>query len=231
MQVISYAEAAEMVTGRVIRQFNSSNELERVARKPFNRIGKRLFDLLIALMAMPFLLLAIICAGTAIKFESGGRIFFHQKRMGHCQRVFTMLKFRSMFSIKDSGHQPGDCDHEQYITAVGRVIRKYHIDELPQVLNVLGGQMSLVGPRPEALELYYKYVSVIPEFRLRQAVLPGLTGWAQVEQGYTNSVTGAACKSEYDLFYMKHFGFWLDLVIIIKTIGVILRKPFSHASA
>jgi lipopolysaccharide/colanic/teichoic acid biosynthesis glycosyltransferase len=109
------------------------------------------------------------------------------------------------------------------ITPVGRWLRRIRLDELPQLLNVMRGDMSLVGPRPERPEFVDSLTAQLPFYRARHAVRPGLTGWAQVRYGYGNSVEDARVKLEYDLFYVRHAGFYLDLVILLKTIAVVLR--------
>jgi lipopolysaccharide/colanic/teichoic acid biosynthesis glycosyltransferase len=108
------------------------------------------------------------------------------------------------------------------ITRIGKFIRKFRIDELPQIFNILLGQMSFIGPRPESLELSMWYEMDVPFFSYRHVVRPGISGWAQVEQGYAAEVDGMKVKLEYDFYYIKHFSFWLDILITFKTIKTIL---------
>jgi lipopolysaccharide/colanic/teichoic acid biosynthesis glycosyltransferase len=113
--------------------------------------------------------------------------------------------------------------NDERITRTGRILRKTRLDELPQVFNVLRGEMSVVGPRPERPEFIADLQEKIPFYRTRLCIKPGLTGWAQVHYGYGNSVQDALVKLQYDLYYLRHWSLWLDLLVIFKTIGVVLR--------
>ena len=132
-----------------------------------------------------------------------------------------MLKFRSMrIDMGGKGFTQGKDDPR--ITKVGKFIRKYRIDELPQIFNILIGQMSFIGPRPESLDLSIWYEKDVPFFSYRHVVRPGISGWAQVEQGYAAEVDGMNIKLEYDFYYIKHFSLWLDILITFKTIKTII---------
>lgn len=141
--------------------------------------------------------------------------------MGFRGRPFKMYKFRSMRNdmIGTGFTQEGD---EPRITRVGRVIRKYRIDELPQIFNILKGQMSFIGPRPESMQLSEWYEKDVPFFSYRHIVRPGISGWAQVSHGYAAEVEGMKVKLEHDFYYIKHFSLWLDMLIAAKTIKTIL---------
>jgi exopolysaccharide biosynthesis polyprenyl glycosylphosphotransferase len=194
--------------------------------RAFNRRGfelaKRLVDLAAAIaLGVPSLLLFPVVA-FAIKLESLGPIIFRQKRVGRDGRVFNMLKFRTMLATESRGaHWAADA--ESRITRIGRFLRKTRIDELPQLWNVLKGEMSFVGPRPEWTELYAELTRRIPFYEARTLVRPGLTGWAQINFGYGASVEDDKEKLQYDLYYIKHRSIFLDLSILLKTASTILR--------
>jgi sugar transferase (PEP-CTERM system associated) len=174
---------------------------------------------LLLLLALPVMLLAAVL----IRLESGGPVFYRQERVGLHGRTFNMLKFRSMRTDAEPDGQarwasPGDAR----VTRVGRFLRKRRIDELPQLLNVLRGHMSLVGPRPERPCFVHTLAQKLPHYGLRHSVKPGITGWAQVRFHYAASVDDAAQKLQYDLYYVKNQCLLLDLVILFDTVGVVL---------
>ena len=140
--------------------------------------------------------------------------------MGLGGRHFKMVKFRSM-TVDHGGSHFTEKDESHRITRVGKIIRKYRLDELPQFWNVLIGEMSLIGPRPESAELAKWYQKEVPFFMYRHVVRPGISGWAQVMQGYAAGVDEMKDKLAYDFYYIKHFSFWLDLLIVFRTIRVI----------
>jgi len=131
-----------------------------------------------------------------------------------------MVKFRTM--LHGAEGPSFTASNDVRITRIGSFLRRYRLDELPQVLNILKGEMSWVGPRPEALLLGQEYARDIPHFELRGIVLPGITGWAQINQGYAHDADGMRAELEYDLYYRKHCSLWLDLVIILRTLAVVL---------
>jgi lipopolysaccharide/colanic/teichoic acid biosynthesis glycosyltransferase len=164
----------------------------------------------------------------AIRIDSKGPAIFCQQRMGFRGKPFMVYKFRSM-SVAAPGNNdlpPGVLDStragDQRITRVGRFIRKTRIDELPQLFNVLKGEMSWIGPRPETLNLSEWYETEIPFYRYRHIVRPGITGWAQIKQGHVTSVDDVREKLEYDFYYVRNFSIWLDILIVIQTVRVIL---------
>jgi len=159
-----------------------------------------------------------ICA-IFIKLETSGPIFYCQRRMGMGGRLFTICKLRTMTHNHDGDAYTRQDDKR--VTRVGRFLRQYRIDELPQVINILRGDMSWIGPRPEAISLAEWYECEVPFYVYRHIVRPGLTGWAQVHQGNVAEVEAARLKLEYDFFYIKHFSFWLDAVIVAKTLRTI----------
>ena len=161
----------------------------------------------------------------AIKLESPGPVFFRQRRRGYRGGTFKVVKFRTMSYRADfeAGREemmtrPSDVR----ITRVGRFLRRTRIDELPQIWNVLMGEMSWIGPRPEALSLSEWYESELPFYAYRHIVRPGISGWAQVNQGHVTDLESVHEKLHYDFYYIKNFSVWLDLLILGKTIATVL---------
>jgi len=187
------------------------------------RLVKRTVDLILSsamLIALsPFLLLV----AAAIRFDSAGPIFYSQMRGGERHRIFRMHKFRSMVPDAEQLCGPKWADeNDPRITRVGRVIRRFRIDELPQLWNVLKGEMSFVGPRPEREVFVEELEKIVPYYRERFSVKPGITGWAQVNYGYGASVRDAVEKLNYDLFYIKNMSILMDVLVILRTIKILL---------
>ncbi|NTV09784.1 MAG: sugar transferase, partial [Zoogloea sp.] len=158
-----------------------------------------------------------------IMMESGGAIFYRQERVGQGGRHFRVIKFRSMHADAERDGEPRWASrNDARVTRVGRVIRRMRIDELPQLLNVFRGEMSLVGPRPERPYFVEQLAGRIPYYSVRHSVKPGITGWAQVRYHYGASVDDAEKKLQYDLYYVKNHSLFLDMVILFETIGVVL---------
>lgn len=183
---------------------------------------KRLFDL--ALSAILLLLLAplMLLVAIAIRLESQGPIFYHQTRTGLRRCPFRVYKFRSMRQDAEQLGAQWACERDPRITRVGYWLRLTRIDELPQLWNVLRGEMSLIGPRPERPEFDVELAKAIPYYDVRYLVKPGITGWAQVMYPYGASVQDAYEKLAYDLYYIKNYSVWLDLAIAFKTLRVVL---------
>lgn len=191
-----------------------------------SRVGvflKRCFDIAFALLLFvltaPFVLLIAI----AIKLDSAGPALFRQVRVGLHGKTFVIYKFRSM--RQDAEHHGGPvwaAERDHRITRVGQLLRKFRIDEIPQAINVLRGEMSWVGPRPERPYFVDRLAQEIPFYNLRHCVKPGITGWAQVKYRYGASVEDAIEKLQYDLYYTKHRSFVCDIVILLKTVRIVL---------
>jgi sugar transferase (PEP-CTERM system associated) len=184
---------------------------------------KGLIDLIASLVLFAVFLPVMILAAIAIAVESGFPILYRQERVGRGGKIFLIWKFRSMRQDAEADGtarwaQPGD----PRITAVGRFIRKTRIDELPQLFNVLMGDLSLVGPRPERPEFVADLAKEIPFYNVRHSVTPGVTGWAQVRYAYGASSYDAKKKLEYDLYYVKNHTLLLDLLILVETVRVVL---------
>jgi len=186
-------------------------------------IAKRLFDLAASLVLLAVTLPVIALAAIAIKLEGPGPVLYRQERVGYHSRSFMLFKFRSMRADAERDGAPKwAIDGDPRITRVGAIIRKYRIDELPQLWNVFKGNMSFVGPRPERPFFVEQLAGQIPFYNERHAVKPGITGWAQVNYSYGASLEDARQKLAYDLYYVKNRTLFLDIVILIQTVRVIL---------
>ncbi|MBV8502206.1 MAG: TIGR03013 family PEP-CTERM/XrtA system glycosyltransferase [Paucibacter sp.] len=184
---------------------------------------KRVFDiasaLLILAVAWPIMLLAALL----IKLESPGRVLYLQERVGQNGKPFKVIKFRSMCSDAEKDGKPRwASQNDDRVTRVGRFIRKVRIDELPQLFNVLLGDMSLVGPRPERQYFVNELIAQIPFYAVRHSVKPGVTGWAQVRYEYGSTIEDSVEKLQYDLYYVKNHTLFLDLLIMLETVAVVL---------
>jgi lipopolysaccharide/colanic/teichoic acid biosynthesis glycosyltransferase len=183
----------------------------------------------------PFLafILLILCApfgaliALAIKITSPGPIFYTQKRVGLLGKEFTLFKFRSMVVDAEKHGIQLSGTNDKRVTAIGHLLRRSRLDEVPQLLNILKGEMSFIGPRPERPEVYQLLKSAIPLFELRTLVRPGLTGWAQVVAGYAASISSLGQKLEFDLYYMQHCSPRLDFIVLVKTFFVVIRGDSS----
>jgi exopolysaccharide biosynthesis polyprenyl glycosylphosphotransferase len=184
---------------------------------------KRLMDILGALAGLLVLAVFLPWVSLAVVLESGRPVFFRQARLGQGGRPYTIVKFRTMRQDAEAdGRAHWASEGDPRTTRVGSLLRKMHLDEFPQFWNVLMGDMSLVGPRPERPELVAELEKQIPFYRARLLVKPGAGGWAQVNYGKGASVEGSAEKLEYDLYYIKHRNLWMDLWIILRTIGSVI---------
>lgn len=161
-------------------------------------------------------------AACLIKLDQPGPVFYRQTRVGRHGKTFTLLKFRSMRVDAERGGPRWASVGDPRVTRVGRFLRLTRIDELPQLLNVLRGDMTLIGPRPERPHFVDQLAEVIPEYRQRHEITPGITGWAQVNYPYGASVEDARRKLTYDLYYLRHRSRWLDLQILLRTVRVVL---------
>ena len=216
-------QITEAISGRVRIQHLSENNIGSLLPSPLYENVKRAMDVAALVVTAPLTIPLMALVAMAIKLDDGGPIFFVQKRIGFRGEPFQMIKFRSMIvQSDDSGPAYTKADNDQRITRVGKVIRRLRIDEMPQFWNVLKGQMSLIGPRPESTDLSEWYGNDVPFFLYRHVVRPGISGWAQVNQGYAAEVDGMTRKLEYDFYYIKHFSFWLDVMILLKTFRTLL---------
>ncbi len=191
------------------------------ARRRLYLGSKRLADILISLACLP-VLLGICCVLLCLNpFWNPGRLFFLQRRCGQNRQGFTMVKFRTM-TYAGAGERGADDPLDTgRITPLGHFMRDSKLDELPQILNVLMGQMSLIGPRPEIFSFAETYRAAIPGYGMRETVRPGMSGYAQVVQGYTDSIELARQKTELDTYYVRNMGWRLDLFVLVATLKIV----------
>lgn len=183
---------------------------------------KRVLDLVAIAAVLPFVAVIMAVTAVVIKLESSGSVFFWQKRVGMDGKTFNMMKFRSMTSDSEEKGSQFAQSNDMRVTRVGKFIRKFRIDELPQLWNVVKGDMSIIGPRPEQESFVSEFNKTIPNYSLRHMVRPGITGLAQTEQGYVADADGTVTKLKYDLYYIKNLSFMTDVQITLKTVYTIL---------
>ncbi len=222
--VYQHKQLSESLTGRV--------ELERLSENSFGSLVpargyfyfKSLMDFIFALLILPVAIPLMIGIAVAIRLDSRGPVLFRQRRVGYAGRRITVYKFRTMrpSEASEDRHSAVTMADDARVTRVGRTLRKLRLDELPQIINVLQWQMSWIGPRPEAEVLSVWYTSELPFYRYRHVVKPGISGWAQVNQGHVAEVDEVHRKLQYDFYYIKNFSAWLDLLIFLRTIKTML---------
>jgi len=223
VEIVPMPVLYEQLTGRVPVEHVGSNwyvamPLSHPLTWTFNRMIKRAMDIVLASLGMLFLALFFPFIALAIYLDSPGPIFYTQERVGEGGRIFKAYKFRSIVPDAEKGQAVWAQENDPRVTRVGRILRRTHVDEFPQFLNILKGEMSAVGPRPERPEFVEELAEEIPFYRVRHAVKPGMAGWALVKYGYASSKEDALVKLQYDLFYIKHWSPWLDIVILLKTV-------------
>jgi len=213
----------EQLTGRVPVEYIGNSwyvalPINHPGTKYSWNLAKRLVDIVLSSVGLTFLALATPFIAAAIYLDSPGPIFYRQSRVGKGGRIFYVYKFRSMIPNAEKDRPVWAKKNDERVTRVGKILRKTHIDEFPQFINILKGEMSVVGPRPERPEFVEELAREIPFYRLRHAVKPGMAGWGLVRQGYGASKEDALIKLQYDLYYIKHQSPWLDTIILLKTI-------------
>ncbi|MGI4730523.1 MAG: sugar transferase [Janthinobacterium lividum] len=215
----------ESLTGRVQIEHLSENSFGSLLPNRAYRGVKRAADVLACLVAMPLLALPMLVVAALIRLDSPGPSFFLQERMGYRGKTFRVIKFRTMRVAEPGADQVFTSitrDKDDRVTRIGRLLRRTRMDELPQILNVLRGEMSWIGPRPEAMALSRWYEAELPFYSYRHIVRPGISGWAQVNQGHVAELDDAHRKLHYDFYYIKHLSSWLDVLIAMRTCGTIL---------
>jgi exopolysaccharide biosynthesis polyprenyl glycosylphosphotransferase len=227
-RVLSITGFCEQHLGRIDLDSVDANWLlcaEGFAQGRLTNVLKRALDVAVSLSLLVLTLPVMLLTALLIKLESPGPVLYRQQRLGLHGEVFTLCKFRSMRMDAEASGNPRWAQHQDpRVTRVGRFIRSMRIDELPQLINVLLGEMSMIGPRPERPHFVEQLSLVIPLFRQRSYVKPGITGWAQVNYPYGASVEDAREKLAYDLYYVKNRGLLLDLLILFATVRVILFR-------
>jgi exopolysaccharide biosynthesis polyprenyl glycosylphosphotransferase len=191
-------------------------------------VTKRWLDIASSALSLILSLPLCLFVALAIKLDSSGPVFYRQERVGQDGKTFTMLKFRSMRNDAEENGPKWAAINDDRITRVGRFIRKYRLDEIPQMINVLKGDMSFIGPRPERPIFVDKFAREIPYYPQRHVVRPGISGWAQIRYPYGASKEDALEKLKYDLYYIRHFSIFFDISIILETGKVVLLGKGSR---
>ena len=187
------------------------------------RLVERSVDLLVSIFGLVLMSPVMAIVAVLIRLDSPGSVLYRQERIGNDDQPFQIMKFRSMFADAEDDGAPQWAEFKDpRVTRVGAVLRRTRLDELPQLWNVLKGEMSLVGPRPERPHFVSRFGRQIPFYGVRHSVRPGITGWAQINFKYAASLEDTKRKLEYDLFYVKNRSVFLDLAILLQTLRIIL---------
>jgi exopolysaccharide biosynthesis polyprenyl glycosylphosphotransferase len=226
ISVLTLLNAAEVYTGRVPLQLADERWLMQASQgfvSPMTLRFKRLMDVILVLCVAPLALILGLIIALAIKLSSPRNpVFYLQERVGRFGRIFHIYKFRTMIPQAESDGAVWASRRDPRVTAIGRFLRAYRLDELPQLLNVLENDMSLVGPRPERPEMVDRLEKDIPFYRERENILPGLTGWAQIRYPYGATVDDARAKLEYDFYYLQNLAIGLDFRIMLHTFRIVI---------
>jgi len=222
ISVYNIRQVEESLTGRVKIRHLYENDLGSLLPSPGYMLVKRVIDILLVLFSLPLTLPLMAATALAIRLESPGGALFTQNRVGQGGREFKIYKFRSMVCDSEKHGAQLAQEGDARVTRTGRFIRKTRLDELPQFFNILKGDMSLIGPRPEQKYFVDAFERSIPFYSYRHIVKPGLSGWAQVTQGYAGNEDETQIKIEHDFYYIKHFSFSLDVLILFKTLHTIV---------
>jgi sugar transferase (PEP-CTERM system associated) len=232
VRVVDMATHFENKLGKISGDYVSVGSLifgDGFRQGVFRRMSKRIFDVVFSLSLLILALPILMISSLIILFESGFPIIYSQERVGLNGEIFSIYKLRSMQNdAEEKGKPVWALLKDDRITRFGRIIRKFRIDELPQLFSVLNGKMSLVGPRPERHYFVEKLIQELPFYEVRQSVKPGITGWAQVRYHYGSTVEDSAEKLQYDLYYVKNNSIVLDFIVLFKTIGVVLAGKGAH---
>jgi len=222
--VYQVKQLSESLTGRVELEHLSENSFGSLVPALGYFYLKGLIDFLFALVLLPLALPLMALVAIAIRIDNKGPILFRQQRVGHAGRPIIVYKFRTMRLVEAEDERSAAMtkDGDDRITRLGHLLRRLRLDELPQIFNILKWQMSWIGPRPEARVLSLWYTSEIPFYRYRHVVKPGISGWAQVNQGHVAEVGEVHRKLQYDFYYIKYFSPWLDALIFFRTIKTML---------
>lgn len=219
----------ESITGKVEIEHLSENSFGSLSPLAAYMTAKRIIDLISAVVVLILLLPLLVLVGLCVAIDSPGPALFTQIRIGHRGRPFRVYKFRTMAAAPEQGRDHATTIEQamtragdQRITRLGAILRRSRLDELPQLLNIIKGEMSWIGPRPEARVLSQWYEKEIPFYRYRHIVRPGITGWAQVNQGHVSEVNDVESKLHFDFYYIKNFSLWIDILIVLKTIKTVL---------
>lgn len=227
VQIIPMSVLYETITGRVpVEHIGDSWYVALPLQHPgaggLYPLWKRALDIILATAGLLLFVILFPFIAVAVYLDSPGPIFFRQERVGKGGRIYQVIKLRTMVTDAEKHGAVWAQRNDPRVTRIGRILRKTGLDELPQFVNVLRGDMSMVGPRPERPEFVAELENQIPFYRLRHAVKPGMSGWALIHSGYASSVEEALVKLQYDLYYVKHQSFYLDILILLRTLGEVL---------
>lgn len=222
LPVYHAASVYEAATGRVSLEHFSEIHLSGAEPPPLLGPLKRLMDIGMCALLLPVVLPILLISALAIRIDSKGPALFWQERIGQGGRVFRMVKFRTMRHEPQGGEARFAAKDDDRITRVGRVLRRTRLDELPQLWNIIKGDMSLVGPRPEQVAFVRQFEREIPFYGLRHFVRPGVTGWAQIGSGYASDRQGTVEKIEHDFYYIKYRSIALDVYILYRTVKTVV---------
>ncbi len=235
ISVFHSKQVQEMLTGKVDIEHLSENNFGSLLPEMDYLRFRQVIDIVATIILLPIILFVMSAVAIIILATSGGPVFFNQQRVGYRGVLFTAYKFRTMLSAdEDDLHSNASNNaqnlrdsamtvkNDKRVTPFGAFLRKYRIDELPQVFNILKGEMGWIGPRPEALALSHWYQEELPFYSYRHVIRPGITGWAQVNQGHVTHAEQVLEKLHYDFFYIKNLSGWLDFLIVLKTVKVVL---------
>jgi len=205
-------------------------QLQRAPLSHTELAVKRAFDVIITAILLVLISPFLVLTALAVNLDSPGPVLFRQRRKGFNGKVFTLYKFRTMSVLEDGGQIQQARRGDRRVTRLGRILREHSIDELPQLLNVFRGDMSLVGPRPHAVAHDNEYEALIADYALRQHVKPGITGWAQIKghRGETPQLEQMQRRVESDRWYINNWSFWLDLQILVRTGFEVLRSRNAY---
>lgn len=224
--VYNAKQLRESLTGRVQIESLSENSFGALVPSLSYLLVKRAFDLAVSISALILLAVPMLLISLAIRLTSPGPALYNHRRIGFRGKEFDTIKFRTMnFREQDDDDLEGQKtqDNDPRVTAIGRFLRNARLDELPQLINVVRGEMSLIGPRPEALALSRWYGEHLDFYEYRHVVRPGITGWAQVNQGHVTELDDVYVKLQYDFYYIKNISGWLDLLIALRTLAVMVN--------
>jgi len=223
--VLHVKQLRESLTGRVEIEHLSENAHGTLVPPSAYRTAKLIIDVAVSAVALVVLLPLLLVVALVIRLDSDGPVIFRQQRIGYRGRAFEVWKFRTMAHravTEGTREEAMTQKNDVRVTRVGRVLRYSRIDELPQLWNIVRGEMSLIGPRPEAEVLSTWYEKEIPFYRYRHIVRPGITGWAQVNQGHVTDVSDVHNKLHYDFYYISNYSPWIDIIIVVRTIGTMV---------
>lgn len=227
VKYLSYADFYEILNKKVsLDNFSEVNFLEKLSvnENKIYLILKRILDLVLGFLFFGVALILFPFIALAIKIDSKGSIFYTQKRVGKNRKIFTVYKFRTMQECKSQNKEIWREKKDNQVTRVGKFLRRFHLDELPQCISILKGELSFVGPRPEWIEIDKIFEKEIPYYNFRYLAQPGFTGFAQINYKPSGSVEEAKEKYEYDLYYMKNKSIILDVEIVLKTLRLLMHK-------